>query len=298
MHRETVRRGLAMMLSAVVFLALPFMFTTEANAASGSKTIYVVTQMNSTYESSNGSVEKSVIKYTYNKNGLLKQQTSKGITDAYKIVYSRNKAGAVTGTKSYNSEGKLQGVTSNTIKNGNIVKSKSYNVDPATGKKTLFSTTTRTYKKGKLTKEVTKGASGYTDTATYYSNGVIKKSVFKSADSEYVYNYNKKGLPTTATSKSTYAGYTQTSTSTYDITTNKKGYITKEVVTTKVTANGTTTTEVNTAKNKYTFKSGRLVKQVSTHTYKSGDYSYSSKDTTTYKYKAVKVLKKYLKYAG
>ena len=299
MRKKYFRRIVSLVLALAVFVMFPMAFTQEAQAASKTKTFYVVTQQTTTYTNSDGSTEKNVTKYTYDKNGLRKTVVSKGYMPYYKAVYTRNKAGLVTSYKSYNEDGKLTWITSYTIKNGKIVKSKDYQVDPDTGKKTLFSSTTITYKKGKPTKEVTKYSDGDTSTLTYYSNGAPKKEVSKGANGTYIYNYNKKGNMTSSSSNYTsYDGTKMKSTSTYtyrDIK-NKKGDTTKFVVTEKRTENGKTKKIVNTSTYQYTYKSGRMAKVVTTTKSKGGDYEYTNKTTTTYKYKAVKVAKKYWKY--
>ena len=299
MKRTTVKRGLALMLSTVLFLALPFFFTQEVSAASKTKTFYVISETQTTYTNSDGSTEKNVTKYTYGKNGLCKSYVSKGYTPYSKTVFTRNSAGIVTNSKSYNEKGKLTGTVTNTVKNGRIVKSKQNEVDPKTGKKKLLSTTTTTYKKGKPVKEVMKHANGAKSTATFNSKGVITKYVYADSDSNSVSTYDKNGRIKSYTSSFTYNdGTTSKSKSTYSYkeTKNKHGDPVKTVETEKETRDGVTTTTVFTNTYKYTYKSGRIVKLTNTNTIKSDNFTSSSKYTTTRKYKAVKVPQKYWKF--
>jgi len=299
MKRTTAKRGLALMLSTVLFLTLPFLFTQEVSAASKTKTFYVVTKIQSTYTNTDGSTEKNVTTHTYDKNGMLKSTVSKGYTPYYKIVYTRNSAGIVTASKTYNEKGKQTGATINKVKNGNIIKSTTKQIDPKTGKKKTSPTTSYTYKKGKCVKGVTKGSDGSKSTDTYYGNGIIKQSVYESPNSKYVYNYDKKGRLKSSTSSYTYNDQTSNSKTTYIYkeTRNKHGDPVKSVETEKTTSDdGITTTNVFTNNYKYTYKSGRVVKVVNTYKTKFGDSTYTGKNTTAYKYKAVKVPQKYWKF--
>ena len=145
MKRQVWKRGLAVALSAAVCVTLSAGFTMSADAAS-KKTVYVMVQSNTTYNNG-GSIEKGMVKNTYDKNGLLKQMVSTGITADSRTVYKRDKAGIVKSAKTYNGAGKLTGATENTIKKGLVTKTKYYDI--TNGKKKLSTTTTYTYKKKK-----------------------------------------------------------------------------------------------------------------------------------------------------
>lgn len=301
MNRKSTRL-MALMLSVFVAIGFTIPFTQTASAASKTKSFYVVTKVNTTLKNNDGSIEKGYTKYTYDKKGLVKQMYSQGIfTSGEKDVYVRNDSGMVKSTKTYNKSGKLIGTTTNTIKNGKVKTSKHYNVK--NGKKTLYSTSTYTYnKKGRVTKETFKTTDGVSNTSTYtyYANGKIKKEVLKTSSGTYTYNYDKKGRVKTAKEVIT-GDYAFTANSTYKYTTNKKGDITKRVCTMKITGSEGTSTDVETTTYKYTYdkKSGKPSKVV--RNYKSvsdNGLSYSSSSTDTYKYKKVKVAKKYWDYVN
>jgi len=294
------KRLLAVMLS--VFVAMGFMvpFTQTASAASKTKTFYVTTQTKTVYKNEDGSKETFLLKYKYNKNGLVTEAYSKGyVSDGSTTKYTRNSAGIVKTAKTYDKDGKQIEERKGTIKNGKVTKSRTYTfID---GKKKLAESSTFTYtKKGQIKKEVVThedyGKSTYI--YTYWPNGNTKKMICRSSDYKYVENFDKKGNLTST--KTTYGTgeYKTTTTATYKYKFNKKGYVTKEVVTEKMTdASGNTTKTVRTYTYKYTYnKAGYVKREESNYTSKTGDHTYKSSSVTTYKYKKVKVPKKYWKF--
>ncbi len=302
MNRSIRTRGFAILLSLAVMIVFSFAMSAEVYAAS-KKTVYVVTSETHTYQFAPDDVEKWTYKNTYFKTGLLKQsshtRSGGGKTiEKGKAVYQRNAKGAPTTIKQY-LNGSVTFMTKNTVnKKGRITKSKGYNV--ANGKKTLAEVTNNTYwSNGKLKKAVTKGQGegAYTYTATYRKNGTIKKSVNISDYGKYTTTYNKKGRATKEVYTYGSDDWETSGTITYTYKTNKKGHVTKEVSTDKSTFNGETSKTVTTTKNTYKYDShGNITKQTTTITRKNGDNTSTTKNIHTYKYKKMKIAKKYLPY--
>lgn len=161
-------------------------------------------------------------------------------------------------------------------------------------------------------------------TFTYWSKGKIKQTKTKYPDSTTTTNYNKKGMETEVTFvskdgskttvKKTNIKYNKkgdvtdcTSTRTApdgskSVTTvkntysyNKKGLPTKEIRS-RTTKEGSKVTETDKTTYKYTYnKKGNVTKMTYSSTYKSEYYNSSDSGTYKYKYKTVKVPKKYWK---
>lgn len=284
----------SLVLALAVFCTFQFAFVQEASAASGSKTVYLITQAKTTSVDDSGT-HKSVSKSTYNKNGLMIQGTYSSKDTSVKTVYKRNKAGAVTEVRHY-SKDKLMQVDKYTVKSGKTRTIKSYSVDPKSGKKSLDATTKYTYKKGKLSKTVRTDTDGNKTTMTYYTNGNAKRYEYKGEEDYSYTNYNKKGAITTYGYSYGTGEYKTVTKGKNKSTFDKKGNIKKEVETVKMTYNGTTTETVNTTTYQYQYKSGRIYKEIVKFKSVGVDTVYKSTDTTTYTYKKFKVAKKYQKY--
>ena len=290
----------------VLTMVLTFAVTTtaEVNAAPKTKTQYVWTEIKSvnTYTDSytGKTTDTNKTNYYYNKNGLLTSVKY----DSGKWNYTRNKKGFITQAKSYNKKGKLESkIVYKLDGKGRVKNSTTYN---AKGKKTEY------------------------ETNTYYSNGMTKKTSYKTDDHETIINFDKKGNVTKEVSKSTSKEYSYTNTTTYKNTKNKKGDVTKSIATsvwtdeygtrkeikttnykykydkkgriTKITGSSVTTSdgkeirkETSSTANTYN-KRGAITKSVETsNTTDLGEYggTTTSKSTTTYKYKKVKIPKKF-----
>ena len=217
--------------------------------------------------------ESKNIWYDYQYDEETGEETKTKKTDNYEYTYSYKNGLMATELRKTN--GKKSGKTVYTYKNKQRTKSVSYNYE--NGKYVKVSTTTykRTSKKLTVTTKYENGDPEYkyvdnydskgrvktsvtyrggkkegTDTYTYYSNGITKKSVYKSEDGEtsYTYNYNKNGQIT----KSVDVYPDSKNVNEYDY--NKKGLVTKR-----------------TEKSTYTDWEGN--KQTETHTY---EYKYSN----------------------
>ena len=315
MKRDYLKRVGAVMLSFMVFVAFSFVVAPEAYAAkSKGKKTPVVVQIDETWSSTSSwdgsNSGKSSFKYTYNKQGLC----TSGYDADGKIVYTHNKKGYVTSEKYYNKEGKLQSRNVYKLKkNGDISKSYFYE---GTDKKASSVTSYTYYKKG-VTKTMTTKEDGYTYKVWFDKKGNIKKEVHsgqtdvydKSKDEWVDGTYtrtitnkntlNKKGNAKKTVSTSVFkdsSGYTDKSVSTTTRSFKyKKGRIVKmvEKVTSKNSEGKVEYTETNTEVNNYT-KKGYIKSSSRTTTtkYTDGD-TYTYKNTSTYKYKSIKVAKKY-----
>ena len=267
--KKHVKRYLSLALTFALVLAIPFAFTQEASAASKT-TKYVTTSNTITYKNSDGSIgSTSTTNITYFKNGLAKTIT---YSDGSKTVYTRNKKGYITSGTSYDKNGKLDYAYSYKYEyNKKGLPVKQYEYD-----------------------QYNKLAGTYT--VSFYKNGKEKESVFTFADGNGVnsYKYNKKGDITFVK----YTDKTYSSWSNYSYKYDKKGNPTK-IVRTEEWVDGSDSgkaTSVTTYKYKYDKK--KNVKQSdSTEVYTSSDgKTRTSSRTVTYKYKKVKVAKKFLKF--
>ena len=316
MKRDYLKRVGAVMLSLAVFVAFSFVVAPEAYAAkSKGKKYPVVVQIDYSWsESEVGSDEvhsgHSTTKYTYNKQGL---QTG-AVDENGKTVFTHSKKGFITSEKFYDTNGKLTGrYVYKLKKNGDISKSYYYE---GTSKKASYVTTYTYYKKGVI-KTMTTKEDGYTYKVWYDKKGNIKKEVnsgptevYDKDKDEWVEGtytstttnkntLNKKGNAKKTISTYVYkdsAGYTDKSVSTITRSFKyKKGRIVKmlEKVTAKNSEGKTDYTETTTEVNNYTKKGYiKSSSRTSVTKYADGDSS-TYKNKSVYKYKSIKVAKKY-----
>ena len=266
--RQRLRHIVGMILIFALVLVIPFASVQEVNAAakkSGPKkvTVHLVTD-----ESVSKAVDKSLqyvtfTKSTYNKKGLrTKYVTSnnKGGMEKVKIKY--NSKGYMTSCKVYDKNNKLYSLIKVKMKKGRPYSSKEYRVNGR--KKTLIYRQSFVYKGKKLVRIK------WTDlmTNTCGTDNVAASSAKKGSVNA---KYDTYGNLTedTITSKQTVSGKSVTTTYrvTHQYTYDMVGNMTEDVcveTTTKVQANG---------------KKSEIV----------------TKTVKKYKYKKMKVLKKYLK---
>lgn len=266
--KKHMKRYLALAITFALIIAVPFTaFTQEASAAS-KKTKYVVTSQTRTRTDENGKPVTETVKYQYDKNGLSKAVIYQ---DGDKRTYTRNKKGYVTTTKYYDTKGQLDSVTNYTYKydkKGNAVQQTVINVNG--GVKTVEGT----YK------------------MTNYKNGKVKKEVYTSADGSIssTTTYNKKGDWTGWINKGTNYLYVDKFTYKYD----KKNNPVKCVDTYTMQESGETSSSAITTTYKYKYdKHKNITTAVITRIYSDGS---TDTETLTYKYKKVKVPKKFLKF--
>ena len=318
MKRDYLKRIGAVMLSLAVFVAFSFVVAPEAYAAkSKGKKYPVVVQIDRTWTYSNSwsegenSTGKSSTKFTYNKQGLC---TGRSDEDG-KVVFTHSKKGYVTSEKIYDTDGKLQSrYVYKLKKNGDVSKEYYYE---GTSKKASSVTSYTYYKKGVTKTMTTKDTDGYTYKVWFDKKGNVKKEVnsgntevYDKSKDEYVpgtytstttnkNTLNKKGNAKKTISTTVYKDSKGNSNKTVSTITRsfkyKKGRIVKmvEKVTAKNTEGKTDYTETTTEVNTYT-KKGYIKSSSSTTTtkYSDGDVS-TGKHTSTYKYKSIKVAKKY-----
>ena len=225
--------------------------------------------------------ESSSLKFTYNKKG---QTTSNSRTEDHDLVDGKY-VNAKTTTESkykYNSKGNTSTVTHyknnkktgkdvySYNKKGYLTKMKSYDA-----KNKLESTTTyKLNSKGDWTKRTTtysqKGKEKEVDTAkyTYKKNQIIKESYTYSDGHKSIDEYTDKGIR----KKSTWIDGDYTDVRTYD----SKGNIKKI----------TTDSKYSSSVTDYTYKNGRIVKEVYKTSYKN--INKTTTNTYTYKYKTDK----------
>ena len=299
MMDKKVSRSIAVLVSLAVILVFSIASATGVYAAS-KKTIYVPASQSRVYKFSADDVEKWSIKYTYDKKGLVKQSKSTN-PHSYsdKVVFKRNSKGCVTSIKEYKGK-KLVAVTKNTVKKGLVTKAKYYEF--VNGKKKLVSVNTSSYyKNGNLKKTVFKsvGNEKYTNTSYYRKNGTLKKTVSKGETSQYTSTYNKKGLLVKDVYSYGEGVYKTTGTNTITYKLNKKGDVVKSVSTDVIQyADGSGDTRITTTTISLKYdKHGNKVKESGKSVNNENGYESTSSYTIKTKYKKVKVEKKYLKYA-
>lgn len=262
--KKHVNQILSLALTLALVLAIPFAFTQEVSAAS-KKTKYVVSSTTTTYSDSTAYTTK----YIYFKNGLTKSSTS---SSGSKIIYARNKKGDVTSFKF---------ISSNAGNNSYSYYKYEYN------KKGL---PVKQYEYDEHNKLVA------TISASFYKNGKTKESVETLPESQttFIYRYNKKGDPTfmkySSGDSSTQSSYTYI----YD----KKGNPIKRVQLLDATYQGEHEKETITTTYKYKYdKKKNIKKAVITEVRVMNDgKTITSSRTITYKYKKVKVAKKFLRF--
>ena len=296
MKQKRLSGVLSIVLAAAVFFTFQLVFVQEASAASGTKTVYQPTKIVSTYKYDDEKPTTYTQKFTYDSHGLVKKSTDSGLSGVAKVTYTRNKAGAVKKINYYNNKGKLFQTTTNTIKNGNAVKSATYEVS-SSGKKTLMYKSSNTYNsKGRITKSVGTDADGgkSTTTYTYYSNGKFKSMKTKADTYTSEAKFNKKGYETSYSEKEKNGNYSK---STYTYKFNSKGDPISEIGKSTSKYGNEIFKSKDTTKTKYTYnKAGKKTKAVYTSVMKSDDYTSKSTYTLKYTYKKFKVAKKYQKY--
>ncbi len=267
--KKYTKRITALALTFALAIAVPFAaFTHEADAASR-KTKYVVTSCTVTAKNGNGKLVNETETYTYYKNGL-----QKSITDAAgsKEVYSYNRKGYVTKIRYYESKGKkpadIRTYKYKYNKKGLAVKASEY---------------------GKNKKLLGKAR------LTYYKNGRKKAQRYISADKTSVYDmtFNKKGDLIFDSGKFIGESYTNSYSFKYD----DKGNPTQMISTYSWQNSDGSGTVVTTESYVYTYdKNNNVKKAIVTYTDKLADGSTSTYTSMyTYKYKKVKVPKKYLR---
>ena len=267
--KKYTKRITALVLTFALAIAVPFAaFTHKADAASR-KTKYVVTSCTVTSKNGNGKWVKDTEKYTYYKNGH-----QKSITDAEgKEVYSYNKKGYVTKIRYYESKGKkpadIRTYKYKYNKKGLAVKASEY---------------------GKNKKLLGKAR------LTYYKNGRKKAQHYISADKTSVYDmtFNKKGDLIFDSGKFSSESYTDSYSFKYD----DKGNPMQMISTYSWKNSDGSGTVVTTESYVYTYdKNNNVKKAIVTYTEKLADGSTSTyTNIYTYKYKKVKVPRKYLKF--
>ncbi len=298
MRRRPISRSISILLALAVILVFSVAATTGAYAAS-KKTVYLPTSTTTTYKYDADSIEKSTYKYKYDKNGLLKKELIKSeYMSGDKVVYKRTKAGAIKSVSTYAGKSLIY-LTKNTIKKGNVVKSKEYNV--VKGKKKLAAISTYTYyKNGNMKKSVYDSKEDGSKYTTYYrKNGTRKKSISKSDYSTYKTTYDKNGLEKEEEFTYGEGEYKSYGTTTYTYKLNKKGDVVKSVAKEKTQESDRQVTYVTTRTTKYKYdKHGNILKEKTTSVRQDGSNKSVSSYITTSKYKKMKVNKKYLKYVG
>jgi len=261
MKTKRVSRFMSVVLAVMMFIAFSAPFTQVASAAS-KKTFYVPTKVTNTY-TFNGQTGKSKTTFKYNKNGL---RTSVRFSSGNRTTYKRDKKGLIKSWKTTNKKGKVIASGRSKIEGGVVVSEKVYNVKGK--KKTLNYTASYTYANGKVVRE-----------EDIYANG-----------DKFITEYDNYGNII----KETYQLKIETMITTHNLKTDAQGNIISDVETVVDVFNGQKTTTVTTTNNVYTYdKKGNITKKVSTTT-SGGKVTFSS--TTTYKYKKVKVAKKFWNY--
>ena len=259
--KKHVKRYLSLALTFALVFAIPFAFTQEASAASkkSSKkvTVYLVKE-SSEVRTEDGKSSSTFTKYTYNKKGFMTKQSWSGTDGKGKSVYKRNGKGVTTSIKTYKGK-KLIAITKNTIKKGKIVTSKYYEVKK--GKKKLISQDKYIYK-GKTLIRI-----DWKDFITKEKGSV---------------NMTDNGQATNATEKL-----------------DDHGNVIERIETRQYPEDGVTVTETWKVTHKYSYDSaGNILRdeETSTTTYSGGETSntYTSTSVSTYKYKKMKIAKKYL----
>ena len=261
MKTKSMSRFMSAVLAVMVFIAFSVPFTQIASAAS-KKTFYVQTKVTnvSTFD---GQTSKSKTTFKYNKNGL---KISSKLSNGTKKTYKRNSKGLVKSWKLTNKKGKVISSGKAKIKNGVVVSEKEYIVKKK--KKTLNKTTSYAYSNGKQIRKEDVYTDGDKIITEYDSNGNIIKETEILKVVTIVSKHNLK--------------------------TDEHGNVTSDVETVTEMYNGQKQTNVITTNNVYTYdKKGNVTKKVSTTT-SGGKVTFSS--TSTYKYKKVKVPKKFWKF--
>lgn len=305
MSRSMISRSVAIALTVVVVVAFTFVTGETAHAAAKKKTVWLVTSEKDIY-SNDGAMDKYSIKHTYDKHGLLVKTIMVNPDGSKtKSIVKRNKKGAVKKVEYYTKK-KLTELRKNTLnKKGLVTKSKFYDIK--SGKKVLVSVINNAYyKNGKLKKTVheSKKEPIYTYTSYYRKNGTLKKTVSRNEYgggdySQTVTTYDKKEREVKSEEIFVMGEYTTTGKSTFKHKQNKHGDVTKTV---KETVNvtqpgGGTTTPITTTTYKYKYdKHGNILKKKSRQVYVDGDQKLVNTNEENFKYKKMKVDKKYLKY--
>lgn len=223
--KKIFKRYLALVLTFALVLAVPFVFTQQADAAAKKSKTPKITQpvkVVETYKNDKGKTAKLTTKVSHNKNGFTTKAYAKG-KDGFKRVFKYNKKGYLKSYKYYNGKGKLEyKVSVKMNKKGMPVQAKHYDV--AGKKSTLVKKVSFIYS-GKTpvkytvqdleentteTFDIVFGE--YEDEKESYSEGWaanIKKDkkgrVISESDPEsgvvFTYKYNKKGYRSKLTAK-------------------------------------------------------------------------------------------------
>lgn len=267
--RTGLKYFVMMIITFALVLAIPAVFTQEANAAakkSGPRkvTVHVVTDESVSRAVSNSLQYVTYTKSTYNKKGFRTKYVSsnnKGSMEKVKIKY--NSKGYMTSCKVYNKSNKLYRLIKVRTKKGLPYTSKEYSVNGR--KKALIYKQTYVYKGKKLVKikwtNLTTNTSGTENVA---ASGAL----------------GKKGSP-----NAKYDTY---------------GNLTEDTITTKQTVSGTAVTIIYRVTHEYTYDMvGNMTEDIcvetTTQVRPGGKKSeVVTKTVKKFKYKKMKVLKKYL----
>ena len=267
--RTDPRRLIAIMLAFALVVAIPFTFTQEVNAAAkkkiGSKkvSVHLVTEESLSKDVSVGLKYVTVTKNTYNKKGFkTKYVSSNNKGGLEKVKYKYNSKGYVKSCKIYDNKGKLVGIIKVKMKNGHPYTSKEYRVKGR--KKTLIYKQAFVYKGKKLVKIKWRNLLTNTSGTTKVTSG----------------SSNQKG-----SEKAKYDRY---------------GNLTSDSKTSKQKVSGVTVTTTYKITHQYTYDMvGNILEDVCTETTtkvpaKGKKSEVVTKTVKKYKYKKVKVLRKYL----
>jgi len=260
------KRIMALVLTLALAAAIPFAFTQEASAAakkSGSKkvSVHLISDESLSRDVSGGLKYVTVTKNTYNRKGFkTKYVTSnnKGGLEKYKIKY--NSKGYMTSCKVYNKNNKLFRLIKVKMKNGKPYTSKEYSVNGR--KRTLIYKQTFVYKGKKLKKIKWRNL-------RINTSGTIKvKSASSAQKGSEKAKYDKYGnlISDTRTSKQTESGVEVTTTYkiTHQYTYDMVGNILEDVcteTTTKVPAKGKKSEVVTKTVMKYKYKKMKVLKK-------------------------------------
>lgn len=284
MYNLTAKRTISITLAVLLVLTFTIINTGSADAAS-KKTVYLLTKIKDS-DASTTTTRK------FDKRGLLKSEFTKSKYEKFSYKYTRTKKGVIKETRNYSS-GKLNYVDVNTVnKKGRITKTKYYEVRK--GKKRLYSSEKHFYyKNGNRKKTIGTNKDLKEKTTTlYYKNGNIKSETSVSKGEKLVDNYDKNGRP--VKSIHAFKGY-NTTTTTWQYETNSKGYVTRQIKTSRdVPKIGGIVVEQ--AVSTFTYDShGNITRKVIRTTWPGLEEMGEETRTCTFKYKAKKVAKKYLK---
>jgi len=302
MKNKNLKRFASLMLSLMVLTVFTLAVTLEVNAATETKTFYVMTKSTDKIVQDGKTTHKGTTTYTYDKNGLGKTT----VTDYEKTVFKRNKTGYLTSVKRYDPSGKL-------FKIEKYSKNKVKYYDVHGKDKALNATRTdKVYKNGKLKSYIFENVGGdYISNYYFDKKGNPTKSKVVDPIRITVTKYDKYGMPISETAKLKDRSANQVITSKYKYNKNGTAASAKIVSVTdfsggKDQQGGYTVTA--TRKTTYTYKydkhgnKTRMVLTTKLKTVTEGpDSRYETSNSTitqtyTYKYKAVKVKKAFWKF--